>query len=141
VVAPQFGIVYLPLHVIKAEKLIEKHLTKNGLPHSKVVGVHTANGAATNEALLSGNLHIVSGGSPPLLTIWDKTQGSIKGIGCFDATARYLNTINPRVTTLSARCSTARISGTPSCRTTPSGTPSSCTRWARFGTSRPFIRC
>jgi ABC-type nitrate/sulfonate/bicarbonate transport system substrate-binding protein len=36
VVAPQFGIIYLPLHVIKAEKLLEKHLTKNGLPNSKV---------------------------------------------------------------------------------------------------------
>jgi NitT/TauT family transport system substrate-binding protein len=100
VVAPQFGIIYLPLHVIKAEKLLEKHLTKNGLPHSKVVWVQTAGGAAANEALLSGNVHIVSGGSPPLLTIWDKTQGNVKGIGCFDATALYLNTINPSVTTL-----------------------------------------
>ena len=61
-VAP-FGIIYLPLHVIKAEKLIEKHLTKNGLPNSKVVWVQTTGGAAANEALLSGNVHIVSGGS------------------------------------------------------------------------------
>ena len=41
VVAPQFGIAYLPLHVIKAEKLLEKHLTKNGLPNSKVDWVRT----------------------------------------------------------------------------------------------------
>jgi NitT/TauT family transport system substrate-binding protein len=100
VVAPQFGIIYLPLHVIKAEKLLEKHLTKNGLPNSQVVWVQTTGGAAANEALLSGNVHIVSAGSPPLLTIWDKTQGNVKGIGCFDATALYLNTINPSVTTL-----------------------------------------
>ena len=100
VVAPQFGIIYLPLHVIKAEKLIEKHLAKNGLPNSKVVWVQTTGGAAANEALLSGNVHIVSAGSPPLLTIWDKTQGNVKGIGCFDATALDLNTINPNVTTL-----------------------------------------
>ena len=100
VVAPQFGIIYLPLHVIKAEKLLEKHLAKNGLPNSKVVWVQTTGGAAANEALLSGNVHIVSAGSPPLLTIWDKTQGNVKGIGCFDATALYLNTINPNVTTL-----------------------------------------
>ena len=62
VVAPQFGIAYLPLHVIKAEKLLEKHLTKNGLPNSKVDWVQTTGGAAANEALLSGNVHIVSGG-------------------------------------------------------------------------------
>jgi NitT/TauT family transport system substrate-binding protein len=100
VVAPQFGIIYLPLHVIKAEKLREKYLTKNGLPNSKVVWVQTTGGSAANEALLSGNVYIVSDGSPPLLTIWDKTQGNVKGIGCFDATALYLNTINPSVTTL-----------------------------------------
>src|SRR5688572_5164601 len=76
VVAPQFGIIYLPLHVIKAEKLLEKHLTKNGLPNSKVDWVQMTSGAAANEALLSGNVHIVSGGSPPLLTIWDKTKGN-----------------------------------------------------------------
>jgi NitT/TauT family transport system substrate-binding protein len=53
--------------------------------------VQVTGGAAANEAVLSGNVHIVSGGSPPLLTIWDKTQGNVKGIGCFDATALYLN--------------------------------------------------
>jgi NitT/TauT family transport system substrate-binding protein len=102
VVAPQFGIAYLPLHVIKAEKLLEKHLTKNGLPNSKVDWVQTTGGAAANEALLSGNVHIVSGGVGPLLTIWDRTKGNadVKGIGCFDATALYLNTINPHVKTL-----------------------------------------
>jgi len=102
VVAPQYGIAYLPLHVIKAEKLLEKYLTKNGLPHSKVDWAQTTSGAAANEALLSGNVHIVSGGVAPLLTIWDRTKGNadVKGIGCFDATALYLNTINPGVKTL-----------------------------------------
>jgi NitT/TauT family transport system substrate-binding protein len=76
VVAPQFGIAYLPLHVIKAEKLLEKHLVKNGLPNSKVDWVQTTGGAAANEALLSGNVHIVSGGVGPLLTIWDRTKYS-----------------------------------------------------------------
>jgi NitT/TauT family transport system substrate-binding protein len=111
VIAPQLGIIYLPLHVIKAEKLLEKHLTKHGLPHSKVVWVQITSGAAANEALLSGNVHIVSGGSPPLLTIWDKTKGNadVKGIGCFDATALYLNTINPHVTTLTDFTDTDRI--------------------------------
>ena len=99
VVAPQFGIAYLPLYVIKAEKLLEKHLTKYGLPNSKVDWVQTTGGAAANEALLSGNVHIVSGGVGPLLTIWDRTKGNadVKGIGCFDATALYLNSINPKV--------------------------------------------
>ncbi|MGQ0677845.1 MAG: ABC transporter substrate-binding protein [Rhodospirillales bacterium] len=102
VIAPQFGTAYVPLHVIKAQGLLERHLAKNGLPNTKVVWQRTTGGAAANEALLSGNMHVVSGGVGPLLTIWDKTKGNadVKGIGCFDATAIYLNTVNPAVKTL-----------------------------------------
>lgn len=102
VLAPQFGLAYLPLHVIKNQKLLEKHLAKNGLPNTKVGWAQTTGGAAANEALISGNVHVVSGGIGPLLTIWDKTKGNadVKGIGCFDATALYLNSINPAVKTL-----------------------------------------
>lgn len=102
VIAPQFGLAYLPLHVMKNLKLTEKHLAKNGLPNSKVNWGQTTGGAAANEALISGNMHVVSGGVGPLLTVWDKTKGNadVKGIGCFDATALYLNTINPAVKTL-----------------------------------------
>ncbi len=102
VLAPQFGLAYLPLHVIKSQKLLEKHLAKNGLPNTKVGWSQTTGGAAANEALISGNMHVVSGGVGPLLTIWDKTKGNVdvRGIGCFDATALYLNTINPAVRTL-----------------------------------------
>ncbi|MBM3598297.1 MAG: ABC transporter substrate-binding protein [Alphaproteobacteria bacterium] len=102
VLAPQFGLAYTPLHVMKAEKLIEKHLAKNGLPNSKVEWQKTTGGAAANEALISGAMHVVSGGVGPLLTVWDKTKGNanVRGIGCFDATALYLCTINPAVNTI-----------------------------------------
>lgn len=99
VIAPQFGLAYLPLHVMKSQKLVEAELARNGLPNSKVSWAQTTGGAAANEALISGTMHVVSGGVGPLLTIWDKTKGNadVKGIGCFDATALYLNTINPAV--------------------------------------------
>lgn len=102
VIAPQFGLAYLPLHVMKSQKLVEAQLAKNGLPNTKVSWAQTTGGAAANEALISGNMHVVSGGVGPLLTIWDKTKGNadVRGIGCFDATALYLNTINPAVKTL-----------------------------------------
>ncbi|MSP87481.1 MAG: ABC transporter substrate-binding protein [Alphaproteobacteria bacterium] len=99
VLAPQFGLAYTPLHVMKAEKLIEKHLARAGLPNNKVEWLKTTGGAAANDALLSGSMHVVSGGIGPLLTIWDKTRGNanVRGIGCFDATSLYLNTVNPAV--------------------------------------------
>lgn len=102
VIAPQFGLAYLPLHVIKQQNLLEKHLAKNGLPSTKVGWVRTTGGAAANEALISGAVHVVSGGVGPLLTVWDKTKGNadVKGIACFDATALYMNTVNPAIKTL-----------------------------------------
>lgn len=102
VLAPQFGLAYLPMHVMKQLRLVEKHLAANGLPNSKVEWRQTGGGAAANEALLSGNVHFVSGGIGPLLTIWDRTKGNadVKGVGTFDTTSLYLNTINPAVKTL-----------------------------------------
>lgn len=102
VLAPQFGLAYMPLHVMQIEKLVEKHLAKNGLPNTKVSWVKTGGGAAANEALLSGAVHVTSGGVGPLLTIWNRTRGNmdVKGIGAFDTTALFLNTRNPAVKTL-----------------------------------------
>lgn len=102
VLAPQFGLAYVPLHVMEQDKLVEKHLAKNGLPRTKVNWSRTTGGAAANEALLSGAVHISSGGVGPLLTIWDRTKGNfdVKGVGTFDRTALFLNTINPKVKTL-----------------------------------------
>lgn len=102
VLAPQFGLAYLPLHVMKEHKLLEKHLARNGMPNTKVEWAQTTGGASANDGLLSGTMHVVSGGVGPLLTIWDKTKGNanVRGIGCFDATALYLNTINPDVKTI-----------------------------------------
>lgn len=102
VLAPQFGLAYVPLHVMEQQKLVEKHLAKNGLPRTKVNWSRTTGGAAANEALLSGAVHVTSGGVGPLLTIWDRTKGNfdVKGVGTFDRTALFLNTINPKVKTL-----------------------------------------
>jgi NitT/TauT family transport system substrate-binding protein len=59
-------------------------------------------GNAMNEAILSGNLDIASGGVGPLLTIWSKTKGhqEVKGVAALNSMPLYLNTINPNVKTL-----------------------------------------
>src|SRR4051794_19684409 len=56
VLAPQFGLAYLPLHVINRQKLLEKHLAKNGLPNTKVDWAQTTGGASANDGLLSGTM-------------------------------------------------------------------------------------
>lgn len=74
--AEQFGLLYLPMQVVIHEKLVEKHAAKAGL--SGVTGkmIKLSGGAAVNQALLSGNVEFASGGTGPLLTIWDATFGT-----------------------------------------------------------------
>ena len=68
-IAKQFGISYLPLTVMEERKLLEEHGKKLGLD-IKTEWVRFTSGTPMNEAILSGNLDIASGGVGPLLTAW-----------------------------------------------------------------------
>lgn len=101
--AEQFGLLYLPLQVVVHEKLVEKHAAKAGL--SGVTGkmVKLSGGAAVNQALLSGNVEFASGGTGPLLTIWDKTYGTedhVKAMVDLSKMPLKLLTNDPAVTKL-----------------------------------------
>jgi NitT/TauT family transport system substrate-binding protein len=100
--AQQFGIGYLPLHVVQNQKLIQKHAEKAGIKDIKVSWTQFGAGNAMNEAMLSGNLDFASGGVGPLLTIWSKTKGrqDVKGVASINSMPLYLNTVNPNVKTL-----------------------------------------
>jgi len=74
--AEQFGLLYLPMQVVIHEKLVEKHAAKAGLTGVTGKMIKLSGGAAVNQALLSGNVEFASGGTGPLLTIWDKTYGT-----------------------------------------------------------------
>jgi NitT/TauT family transport system substrate-binding protein len=100
--AQQFGIGYLPLHVVENQKLIQKHAEKAGIKNIKVSWAQFGAGNAMNEAILSGNLDFASGGVGPLLTIWSKTKGrqDVRGVAALNSMPLYLNTINPNVKTI-----------------------------------------
>lgn len=100
--AEQFGLGYLPLMVMREFELIEKHVEKAGLPRPKVEWLRFSGGAAMNEALLSNNLEVASGGVGPLVTIWDRTRDNfdVRGISAINAMPLFLNTINPNVKTI-----------------------------------------
>ncbi|MCI0429172.1 MAG: ABC transporter substrate-binding protein [Rhodospirillales bacterium] len=101
-IATQFGTAYLPLLIVRNQNLIERHLAEAGLPPAKVEWVRLSGGAATNDALLSGTVGYVAAGIAPLLTIWDKTKGTldVKAVAGLDASSAFLNTSNPNVTSL-----------------------------------------
>jgi NitT/TauT family transport system substrate-binding protein len=100
-IAKQFGISYLPLTLMEEEKLFEQQAKKQGLD-IKVEWLRFSAGSGMNEALLSGNLDLASGGVPSLLLIWGKTQGSlrVKGVAALNAMPIYLVTTNPGIKTI-----------------------------------------
>ena len=100
-IAQQFGISYLPLTIMKEKHLLESEGKKLGLDLN-TEWTHFSNGAAMNNALLSGSLDFASGGVGPLVTAWARTKGKqdIKGICALNSMPLYLNTIDPKVKTI-----------------------------------------
>lgn len=98
-IAQQYGIGYLPFHVIKHEDLLARHARAQGLPDLKVTWAVLGGGSAMNDALLSDSIDLVSGGIGPLVTIWAKTKGSldVRGIASLGRMPIALVTSNPAV--------------------------------------------
>lgn len=98
----QYGIGYMQLTVMKHDKLVEKHLAKQGLASTKVTWATMGAGAAANDALLSGGLHFASGGTGPAIILWDRTRANLK-VHCVSALSSMPNllvTRNPNIKTL-----------------------------------------
>lgn len=97
----QYGIGYMQLTLMKADKLVEKHLAKAGL-NAKVTWSTVGAGAAANDALLAGGLHFASGGTGPALILWDRTRGSmdVRGVAALSSMPNLLVTRNPAVKTI-----------------------------------------
>src|SRR6266436_1570797 len=100
--AQQYGISYLPLTVMNHEKLLEGAAAKAGIPGLKVTWSQFGAGNAMNEALLSGNLDLASGGLGPLLIIWSKTKGrqDVRAVAALNSMPLYLNVIDPNIRSL-----------------------------------------
>ena len=111
-IAQQFGIGYLPLTIMKTNGLVEKHLKAAGLPDTKVSWLVLASGQPMNDALLSGSLHVASGGVAPFLILWDRTRGTlnVKAIAALSSMPMYLVTNNPNVKSIRDFTDNDRIS-------------------------------
>jgi NitT/TauT family transport system substrate-binding protein len=83
-VVRQFGISFLPLLVMQDKKLFEKHAKAAGLD-AQANYAQLSGGNTVNDALLSGSIHIASGGIPPMAIIWARTQGSANEIKAISA--------------------------------------------------------
>lgn len=99
-ISEQFGTIYLPLHVIRDQNLLEKHAKAVGLDSIEVEWAKISGGAAVNDAILSGSIDVGAAGIGPFLTLWDRTGGDVKIIGGLSNQPNYLITRNPDIKTL-----------------------------------------
>jgi NitT/TauT family transport system substrate-binding protein len=99
-----YGILYLPLMVMRDQQLIEKHAKKLGLGDIKTTWLTLDGGNVINDAMLSGNLDVAGTGAPGFITLWSKAQGiprsEVVSLGAMSTSALTLLTINPNVKTL-----------------------------------------
>ncbi len=109
IVSRQPGILYMALHVIEKQKLLEKHAEKQGVAGPSVKWVSFANGGAQQDALLSGGVDVVNTGTGNMLLLWDRTKGGVKGIVASTAARLTLVSRDPRIKTLADYQATDRI--------------------------------
>jgi NitT/TauT family transport system substrate-binding protein len=98
VLARQFGLHYLPLVLMEHFNLIEKHAKAAGLD-VRTEWKQFSGGAAVNEALIAGSVHLTAGGVGPLITVWDKTKGNadVRGVAAVSDVPMTVVTRNPKV--------------------------------------------
>lgn len=76
--AQQFGLLYVPLHVVLEQNLVQKHAEKMGLGNPKIELYKISGGANINKALLADTIDFGSHGVGPALKLWGKTKGRYK---------------------------------------------------------------
>lgn len=96
------GFGFLPLYVMQARDLIEKHAHATGLDHLKAEWIKVGGPTAVNDALLSGSADFIAAGPPGLLTLWSRTTTTMKvrGVAAMTAMPTYLTTRLERLQTL-----------------------------------------
>lgn len=101
-IALQNGSNYLPLMVMKSQKLVEKHLAAKGLGATTVSWVRLSGPSAIIDSFLAGALHFAGQGIPSTILLWDRTRSSIgaKAVSAMCASNIWLMTRKPELKSL-----------------------------------------
>ena len=108
-ISKQPGLLFAPMILMEHHKLVEKHAKDAGVPDLKAAWLTLMSGGANNDALLSGNLHIVTSGVTNMLLLWAKTNGDVKAIIGVSGLPFKLVTRNPKIKTIKDYGPTDRI--------------------------------
>ena len=89
---------HLPLMVMEHEHLLEKHAAAVGEPNVKIVWERHASSSVGSDALLAGEVDILSAGAVQAILLWSKTRGTpleVKSIAAVSSLPTLLTTRNP----------------------------------------------
>ncbi len=97
--AKQYGLGYVQYMIMEDQKLVEKHAKAAGLGDITVEWNTFRSSDVMNDALISGSVDFVSLGVPGIMTIWDRTKGTIdvRGATGLNAMPIALNVRNPDI--------------------------------------------
>ncbi len=99
-----YGILFLPLIVMRDQKLLEKHADAAGLGPIDVTWQMLDGGNVINDAMLAGSLDIAGTGAPGFITLWSRARGiprsEITGVSGMSTCALSLNTNRPNIRSL-----------------------------------------
>jgi len=99
-IAVQPGILFFPMLVMKQGGIGERVAARLGQPDLKFNWNSMLSGGANADALLSGNVDVVAGGTSNLLIIWSKSKGAVKAICAVTGVPNVLLTRDPNVRSL-----------------------------------------
>ncbi|HKE39941.1 MAG TPA: ABC transporter substrate-binding protein [Casimicrobiaceae bacterium] len=99
-ISKQPSIIYLPLVVMEQNKLLEKRAKTAGLGDIKASWITFNSGGASTDALLAGNVDLVTSGVSNLLLLWERTKGEVNGVTSVGGLPMLLVTRDPEVKTL-----------------------------------------
>ena len=98
--AQQFGLLYVPLHVVMDQNLIQKHAKGMGMKAPNIKLFKISGGANINKALLAGTIDFGAHGVGPMLKLWGKSKGRFKGALTIADMPLKLNSNDPNVKTV-----------------------------------------
>lgn len=108
-IAHGYSIAFMPLVVMDQKDLLEKHTAAMGMEPVPFVRTQVASSTTGAQAILSGSVHMISGGVPTAILLWDRTNGQIKNLGALSNMPMMLNTRDPKIKTLADYTENDRI--------------------------------
>ena len=82
-IAEQYGLAFLPLMIMRDQRIIERRGAQLGVAKLDVKWAKIGAVNAINDALLAGELDFAAGGVPSLVLLWAKTRntaGAVRGV-------------------------------------------------------------